>query len=440
MPTSKAIPPDRRGARSPAGNAEAESAELSELRAQLREATETIEAIRTGGIDSLVIGPPGQEQVYALATADRPYRLIVETMNEGTAIISPRGVILDANPRLSAMTGRSRNELAGATAADLAPDAHRSTFARLLNVAAGDSARGETELTGPHGSAFPVLFSVSRFDLDGMAVRCLILTDLTLQRRAEDQVRLLNAELEERVRQRTAELQRLNDSLESFSYTISHDLRAPLRSMSGFSEALLDEYDGVLGENGHDYVTRIQAASGRMSTLIEDVLRLSRESRVTTDLGPVDLSAEVADIADELRAADPGRHVRFAVQDGVWVSADRALIRTVVQNLMENAWKFTARRQQAVIEFSAVTGEDGLVRCQVRDNGAGFEAASAGKLFQPFQRLHSFGDFPGTGIGLASVRQIVERHGGRAWAESTMGEGASFYFTLPAAIRPPSPV
>jgi PAS domain S-box-containing protein len=404
------------------------------LRAQLHEASETIEAIRTGGIDSLVIGPPGQEQVYTLATADRPYRLIVEAMNEGAAIISPRGVILDANPRLSAMTGRNRNELAGAVAAELAPDAHRAAFARVLDVSAGDSARGETELIGPDGSAVPVLFSVSRFDLDGMAVRCLILTDITQQRRAEEQVRTLNAELEERVRQRTAELERMNSSLESFSYTISHDLRAPLHAMSGYSEALLEEYEGLLGENGHAYITRIQAASGRMSTLIEDLLRLSRESRATTDLRPVDL------IADELRAAEPGRQVRFAVQDDVWVSADRTLIRTVVQNLMENAWKFTARRQQAVIEFSAVTDEDGLVRCQVRDNGAGFEAASAGKLFQPFQRLHSFGDFPGTGIGLASVRQIIERHGGRAWAEGTLGEGATFYFTLPTANGPPSPV
>ena len=410
------------------------------MRAQLREASETIEAIRAGGIDSLVIGPPGHEQVYALATADRPYRLIVEAMNEGAAAISPRGVILEANPRLSAMTGLTASELVGASAADLAPDAHRAAFARLLNVSAGHSARGETELAGPRGSAVPVLFSVSSFDLDDMSVRCLILTDLTRQRQAEDQVRTLNAELEERVKQRTAELERMNSSLESFAYTISHDLRAPLQAMSGFSEALLEEYGGVLDETGHTYVTRIHAASGRMSTLIEDLLRLSRESRATTSLRPVDLSAEVADVADELRMAEPGRQVRILVQDGVWVSADRTLIRTVVQNLMGNAWKFTARRQAAVIEFSAVTGADGLVRCQVRDNGAGFEAASADKLFQPFQRLHSFGDFPGTGIGLASVRQVIERHGGRAWAEGTLGEGATFYFTLPAANGPPRPV
>ena len=412
------------------------TAELAELRAQLREAQETIEAIRSGSIDSLVIGPPGQEQVYALATADRPYRLIVEAMNEGAAIVSPRGVILDANPRLSAMTGRTASELAGTAAGDLAPDAHRAAFARLLDVSAGHGARGETELTGLGGTTIPVLVSVSGFDLDGMAVRCLILTDLTAQRRAEAEVRLLNAELEERVSQRTAELEQANKSLESFSYSVSHDLRAPLRALNGFSEALVDEYGALLGEAGRKYATSIQAASGRMSALIEDLLQLSRVSRATMDPRPVDLSAEVAGIASELRAREPGRRVRVAVQDGVWVSADRALIRTVVQNLLENAWKFTARREEAVIEFSAAGGDDGRVRCQLRDNGAGFDAAYTDKLFQPFQRLHSAHDFPGTGIGLASVRQIIERHGGRAWAEGATDEGAAFYFTLAAANAP----
>jgi PAS domain S-box-containing protein len=432
-PASEGPGPESHGARRAA--ADAESAELAELRAQLREARETIEAIRAGSIDSLVIGPPGHEQVYALATADRPYRLSVEAMNEGAAIVSPRGVILDANPRLSAMTGRTARELTGSTVLDLAPDAHRGTFARPLDVSPGHSARGETELSGPGGRTVPVLLSVSGFDLDGMAVRCLILTDLTAQRSAEAEVRKLNAELEQRV----SELERVNKSLESFTYAVSHDLRAPLRALNGFSEALLEECGGRLGETGREYTTRIQAASGRMSTLIEDLLRLSRESRAAIDPRPVDLGAEVARIAGELRAREPGRRARFTIQDGVWVNADRALIRTVLQNLVENAWKFTGRREEAVIEFSAVTGEDGRLRCQVRDNGAGFDPEYAGKLFQPFQRLHPARDFPGTGIGLASVRQIVERHGGRTWAEGATGEGAAFYFTLAAANRSRGP-
>jgi light-regulated signal transduction histidine kinase (bacteriophytochrome) len=171
-----------------------------------------------------------------------------------------------------------------------------------------------------------------------------------------------------------------------------------------------------------------------MGKLIDDLLLLARVSREEMSLGPVDLSAEVAAIAGELQAREPGRLVRFAIGDGVVVTADRTLIRTVVQNLVENAWKFTAKREGAIIEFgtTATATEDAGVCCYVRDNGAGFDPAYTGKLFQPFQRLHAVTDFPGTGIGLASVQRIVGRHGGRAWAEGAVGRGATFYFTLNA--------
>jgi light-regulated signal transduction histidine kinase (bacteriophytochrome) len=170
-----------------------------------------------------------------------------------------------------------------------------------------------------------------------------------------------------------------------------------------------------------------------MATLIDDQLQLSRVSRAAMNLRRVDLSAEVAAIADELQAREPGRRVHFTIQDGVWVTADHSLIRTVVQNLVENAWKFTARRDGATIEFATTTAEGAGVCCYVRDNGAGFDPAHAGKLFQPFERLHTATEFPGTGIGLASVRRIIERHGGRTWAQGAIGSGATFYFTLDPA-------
>ena len=179
------------------------------MRAQLREAQQTIEAIRGGGIDSLMIGPPGQEQVYALVSADRPYRLIVEAMNEGAATVSPRGVILNANPRLGSMTGRSAAELVGTAVLDLIPDAHRPAFAALIDVGAGDSARGEVDMTGPDGMPIPVLLSVSGFDLDGMVLRCLVLTDLTAQRAAESQA----AEAHEALREQNAFLEQAQESL-----------------------------------------------------------------------------------------------------------------------------------------------------------------------------------------------------------------------------------
>jgi PAS domain S-box-containing protein len=257
--------------------------------------------------------------------------------------------------------------------------------------------------------------------------------DITAEREAEAEVRTLTAELEARVEQRTAELELSNKNLQAFSYSIAHDLRTPLRGLNGFSEALLEEFGELLGETGCSYAERIQAASERMGTIIDDMLRLSQVTHTDMNLEAVDLSAEVAAIADGLRSVDPGRRVSFAIQEGVWVTADPILIRTVLDNLVENAWKFTAGREDATIEFAAAaTEDDATVCCYVRDNGVGFEAAYADKLFQPFQRLHTTREFPGTGVGLASVQRIVERHGGRTWAQGAVDAGATFYFTLAA--------
>jgi signal transduction histidine kinase len=241
---------------------------------------------------------------------------------------------------------------------------------------------------------------------------------------AQADVRTLNDE-------RTAELVVANKNLEAFTYSVAHDLRSPLRALSGYSEALLEDFGDRLGETGRWYAERIRAGTERMGTLIDDLLNLSRVSSVELSLGPVDLSAEVAAIAGELQGREPGRHVRFVLQDGVWVTADRSLIRTVLQNLIDNAWKYSAKLDDAVIEFGATT-EDTVLCCYVRDNGAGFDPAFEGMLFQPFQRLHAVTDFPGSGIGLASVRRIIERHGGRVWAEGAVDRGATFYFTLNA--------
>ena len=200
--------------------------------------------------------------------------------------------------------------------------------------------------------------------------------------------------------------------------------------MSGFSEVLLEDYGDRLDETGRGYARRIQAAGEQMGAIIDALLRLSRESHADMNLGPVDLSTEVAAIADDLQASEPGRRVRFAIEDGVRVTADRALIRIVLQNLVENAWKFTSQRDGATIEFGTTPAQGAGVCCYVRDNGAGFDPAYVHKLFQPFERLHEAEEFPGTGIGLASVERIIERHGGRTWAEGAVGRGATFYFTL----------
>jgi signal transduction histidine kinase len=218
--------------------------------------------------------------------------------------------------------------------------------------------------------------------------------------------------------------------LESFIYSVAHDLRAPLRALSGYSELLLEEYGGVLNEEGRGYAERIVAVSEQMGLQIDYLLQFSRISGAELHLRPVDLGGEAARIAEEIQRREPLRPVRFTIQQQVQVRADRGLILTVLQNLLDNAWKFTSGRDDASIEFGTVPSSDAAVCCYVRDNGVGFDQAHAGRLFEPFQRLHAARDFPGTGTGLASVRLIVERHGGHAWAEGTVGAGATFYFTL----------
>ena len=231
---------------------------------------------------------------------------------------------------------------------------------------------------------------------------------------------------------RNKDIELANQNLSAFTCTVSHDLRSPLRALSGYSNLLLGEFADILGDDGRGYAERIATIAREMSTLIEDLLRLSRFTSAAIHLQTVDLGAEVDDIAGQLQREEPGREVRFIVEHPVQVRADPVLIRTVLENLVGNAWKFTSNQGDAFIEFGTTPTGDASVCCYVRDNGAGFDPLYVSKLFQPFQRLHATAEFPGTGIGLASVRQIVERHGGRAWAEGELGEGATMYFTLNA--------
>jgi light-regulated signal transduction histidine kinase (bacteriophytochrome) len=248
-------------------------------------------------------------------------------------------------------------------------------------------------------------------------------------RESEERYRRLNAELERRVQERTAELVAANRELEAFSYSVSHDLRAPLRAMDGFSQALLEDCSAQLDPRGRDYLGRVRAAAARMAELIEDLLQLSRVTRAELRRESVDLSALARAVADELRQAQPGRAVELTVAEGLVGEGDARLLRIVLVNLLGNAWKFTGRQPQARIEFGGRRDAD-IQTFYIRDNGAGFDMAHATKLFGAFQRLHSMHEFSGTGIGLALVQRIVHRHGGRVWAESAPGQGATFHFTL----------
>ena len=237
-------------------------------------------------------------------------------------------------------------------------------------------------------------------------------------------------ELEVRVAQRTAELAAANRELESFSYSVSHDLRAPLRSIDGFSLALMEDYGDRLGEEARGYFDRIRAATRRMGQLIDDMLELARVTRAEMQREPVDLSAIARAIQVDILRCDGDRSVEWVIGGGIEATGDVRLLRVVMDNLLRNAWKYTSKHPTARIEFGQKQTNGSKPVYFVKDDGAGFDPAFAGKLFGAFQRLHSSVDFPGTGVGLATVQRILQRHGGRIWAESQVEKGATFYFVV----------
>jgi light-regulated signal transduction histidine kinase (bacteriophytochrome) len=265
------------------------------------------------------------------------------------------------------------------------------------------------------GTTFPAEIALSALDTDQGILISAAIRDITQQRQSRD------------------DLRRTNQSLQQLSYSIAHDLRTPLRSLAGFSTSLMEDYADALGEAGLNYAQRIAAASEHIGHILDDLMYMSRLSGADISLQPVNLGAEADAIVTELQRQDQARRVSFTIQKQAWALADRTLIREVLRNLLGNAWKFTAGRDGAVIEFGMTPAANASVCCYVRDNGAGFDAVYVDKLFTPFQRLHTTHEFPGTGMGLASVRQIVDRLGGRTWADGAVGHGATFSFTLQAA-------
>ena len=269
-------------------------------------------------------------------------------------------------------------------------------------------------------------------DADGRPVRRVsYVQDLTERERAAQEIRRLNAELEQRVIERTAELSAANRELNAFAAAVTHDLRAPLRTVNGFVQILMDEFAGLLGDEGRQHLQRIQNGTRRMGELIEGLLALSHHTNKPLDRTRVDLSTIATRRLAELAAAEPARQVVVEVEPGLVADCDAALAEALLVNLLDNAWKYSARTPQAHIRFCRDT-VDGLSGFCVCDNGAGFDMAKAGHLFEPFQRLHHPSEFQGTGVGLATVRRIVDRHGGRITVQAAPGQGARFCFTLRA--------
>lgn len=338
--------------------------------------------------------------------------------------------ILEVNDAAVAHYGYSRDEFLSMTIKDIRPseDVDKLTE-NVARVTSGIDRAGVWRHRKKDGSIIHVEITSHTINFAGSRAEVVLSSDITDRMRAEEEILRLNADLEKRVEERTAELELANREMESFSYSVSHDLRAPLRHIDGFSRMLLEDYAGQLDSQGKGYLNRICAGANRMGQLIDDLLQLSSVSRNELQRRLVNLSNIARTIVTELKQTAPEREVACAIAPGVRAVGDPALLQVVLQNLLGNAWKYTGKEAHPVIEFG-VAERDDAPAFFVRDNGVGFDMAHVGKLFHPFQRLHGVDEFEGTGIGLATVRRVVERHGGRVWAESRTGEGATFYFTL----------
>ena len=367
----------------------------------------------------------------SLSQSEERYRAVVKQSIEGIYLVDgDTKRILETNPALQNMLGYTAYELRGMELHEIVAHDHKSVEANIeRTLREGWRFIRERRYQRKDGSVVDVEVAASAIYYGGKQVICAAIRDITERKKAEEEIHRLNEELEERVRSRTAELRATNEELEAFSYSVSHDLRTPLRSMAGFSQMLIEDYEDELDETGKDYLRRIQAASGRMGDLIDNLLYLSRVSRQEMRREKVDLSTLARRVAEDLRRREPGRRARFDITDGLSVMGDAGLLKVALENLLGNAWKFTSKEPEAEIGFGVVE-QDGEPVYYVRDNGVGFDEAYADKLFGPFQRLHGEDEFEGTGVGLATVARIIRRHGGSLRAEGEVGRGATFHFTL----------
>lgn len=396
-------------------------------------------------VNSLVLSLENQrferdEALAALQERENRYRELFEGSPQIMYVFDRRTLrFLAVNQAAVRFYGYAEGEFLQRNLLDIRP---ASEHARLLSdLISGkpdpDSANWTHRLRS--GELRQVEIATHPVDFNGQPAQLVMVTDITARLLAEERARLATERLEQRVAERTRDLELSNRELEAFAWSVSHDLRNPLRAVDMFRQMLQEQLPAPVTADPDvaQCLMRMEQGLGSMQELIDQIMALARVSRVTLQPEPIDLSALAAEVVDELRAAEPGRSPRILIEPGLACEGDRALVRQLLVNLLGNAWKFTLRKADAHIHFGTHAGtEPGLAEFFVADNGAGFDMKFAARLFEPFERFHAEDDFPGTGIGLATVQRVVARHGGRIWADAAVGEGATFTFTLPGVPTP----
>lgn len=404
---------------------------------QLREAQEELErrvAARTRELQEEITDRIHIEK--QLRRSELRFRSVAYSASDAIVSADAAGLILSWSQGAARMFGWTEADVLGKDLALLMPERyrtrHREGMRRFLDTGERRVIGRTVEMDGvkKDGLEFPIELSIATWKSDEGTFFSGIIRDISERKAIESEIRQLNEELEARVRRRTSELEAANRELAAFSYSVSHDLRAPLQSIDGFSQALAEDYGDRLDAEGLDYLRRVRSASQRMGQLIDDMLTLSRVTRGELRKEGVDLGALAQDAALGLKRRYQDRDVSVVIEANVIAKGDARLLRIVLDNLLANAWKFTARREKARIEFGVRRDGNEPVYF-VKDDGAGFDMTYAGKLFGAFQRLHSTDEFAGTGIGLATVQRIIHRHGGHVWAEGEVGKGATIFFTIP---------